>query len=316
MKIKISRIRHFLETMLLLIVLVLFIATLPFLFSYGRPSNVQYYSNIDEPDFKAKHLYKLHFHSENIWRKPLSYFRQIKSGEVFKYEEGKTARYYFKQAPRYFGVSLLYICAAGILSLTAGIAVSLRMADKKSNPVFYEFLSFMTVFPDFIFILFIQLLFFYINKLLGNTVIRLYTSSASDRAVILPLIVLSIYPSLYIIRMIGGQLKDLNNQTFISMAHAKGLTKRRIRYFHLGPAAVQFIRGDIHKLLALMFSNLFITELMFNNKGLTSFLFNNIKHYNATVNTIILMMLLYLAVYIIIQLYLFLLGLILRRSLP
>ena len=311
-----SRIGHFTKNMLLFILLIFFVSTLPFLFSYGRPSNTQYYSNIDDPDFIQKKLYRLHFHPENLWRKPLLYLRQIKSGRVFTYEEGKTVRNYLTQASRYFKVSFFYVCISGLISLTAGLAISLNMSDRKRNPVFYEFLSFMTVFPDFILIMVIQFLFFYINKISGTQFIRLYTFSASDRAIFLPLVLLSIYPCLYIVRAIGNQLKDLNNETFISMAHAKGLSRRYIKYFHLGPAAVHFIRGDIHKLLSILLANLFITELMFNNKGLTSFLFNNISQYNATVNSVVLILLLYLAVYLCLQLFLAVTGLVLRRSRP
>ncbi len=316
MKTFLNRVKSMTGTIILFIILILLIAVLPSLFSYGRASNEQYYSNIDDPDFIEKKHYKLHFHAENIWRKPLFYFKQLKSGGVFTYEEGKTVRSFLEEAPRYFSVSFFYASLAGMISLTAGILLSLRMSDKRNNPIYYEFLSFMTVFPDFILILIIQFIFFNINRITGLTVLRLYTPSASDRAVFLPLLVLSIYPCLYIIRTIGTQLKDLNTETFINMAHAKGLSQRAVRYFHLGPAAVSFIKGDIHKLLAIIFSNLFITELMFNNKGLTSFLFNNIQEYDATVNTIILILILYLIIHLVLQALLFIIGIVFRRSLP
>jgi len=312
----IVHLRRLIGAFLLIFFMALIISALPSLFSYGRPSIIQYYSNSEDPDFMGKKICKLHFHPDNLWRKPLLYFKQIKEGSIFDYKEGKTSRDWLKQAPRYFKVSLFYLSAAGIISLIAGIAVSLQMAEKKRNPFSYEFLSFMTIFPDFILIFVIQFIFFYINKAAGGNLIRLYTPSAENRAVLLPIIVMSAYPLLYITRTIGGQLKDVNRQDYIIFAHAKGLSRLKIRFFHIGPAAVQFIRGDLHKILAILFSNLFITELMFNNKGITAFLFNNISQYSCTVNTVILILLLYLAVYLCLYSVLFLLGVIFRRGLP
>ena len=299
---------------LLLIVLIFIIAALPALFSYGRKSNIQYYSNSDDPDFMGSKLYKLHFHPDSLWRKPLLYYNQVKSGSVFDYKEGKTKRSWLIQAPRYFKVSFFYLALSGILSLTIGLLSSLQMAQKRRNPVFYEFLSFMTVFPDFILIFLIQFIFFYINKAAGGNLIRLYTPSASDRAVLLPLAVMSIYPVLYILRTTGNALKNVNSEPYITFARSKGISEIKIRFFHIGPAAVESIRGDLHKILVILFSNLFITELMFNNKGITSFLFNNINQYACTVNTVILMLVLYILLYMILYAVLFISGIILRRE--
>ncbi len=308
--------KHYAAMILLIFALVLLIAALPSLFSYGRPSVIQYYSNSGDPDFIGKKLYKIHFHPDNIWKKPLLYMRQIKEGTVFDYREGKTRRNWLNQAPRYFKVSLSYLCLSGVISLLIGIPASLLTAEKKRNSAFYEFLSFMTVLPDFILIFLIQFLFFYINKAAGGNLVRIYTSSASDRAVFLPLLILSCYPVLYILRTTGSWLKDVNNQQYITFARSKGLSARQIRFFHVGPAAIHYIKGDLHKILAILFSNLFITELMFNNKGITSFLFNNISQYSCTVNTILMLLLLYLAVYICLFAVLQLIGIIFRRGLP
>lgn len=122
------------------------------------------------------------------------------------------------------------------------------------------------------------------------------------------------YPTLYITRTLGSQLKGIYHETYILFARAKGLSPAKIRYFHLGPAAVHMIRGDLHKILAILFMNLFITELMFNIKGLTAFLFSNISQYAFTVNTIILALVLYLITYTILYLVLTLLGRFLRRD--
>ena len=313
---RLKQVRRIIVSVLLGIFMILIISTLPSLFSYGRPSVIQWYSNSDEPDFIGKKLYKLHFNPDNLWRKPFLYFRQIQKNKIFTYIEGKTPRNYLEQAPRYFGVSFFYLSISGTISLILGLFISLQNSNKRRNPAFYEFMSFMTVFPDFILIFIIQFLFFFINRAAGGMFIRLYTVSASDRAVVLPLAAMCTYPTLYIIRTIGNHLKEVNNEPYILFARAKGLSEVKIRFFHIGPAALRFISGDLHKILAILFANLFITELMFNNKGITSFLFYNIHQYTATVNTIVLMLLLYLAVLICLLTCLFLLGMILRRSRP
>lgn len=151
-----------------ILLLTLLIATLPSLFSFGRPSNVSYYSNYDQPTFKGDKLYKLHFHPDNLWRKPILYFRQLKDGEIFNYKEGKTSRNYLRQAPRHFKLSLSYLSLASIVSLLGGLYISLKGAEKKRTLFAYEFLSFMTIVPDFILILILQFLFYQLNRLLGE----------------------------------------------------------------------------------------------------------------------------------------------------
>ena len=316
MKRLLNRSIKLLKTIVSVLLLVMVIASFPSLLSLGRPSNIQYYSEVNDPDFKGNLLYKLHFHPEKLWRKPFLYFRQLKAGEIFIYKEGKTTRNFLEEIPRYFSLSFRYLLAAGIISIAAGLSISVYMADRKRNPVLYEALSFITVVPDFILIILIQFLFLYINKMLGVNLVRLHTLSSSSRALLLPLSIMSIYPVLYIVRTLSGQIKDIHGQTFILYARAKGLSNMHIRLFHLGPAALHLIKGDLHKILAILFTNLFISERMFNNSGITSFLFNNISEYNCTVNTIIAMLLMYLLLYAALNLLLFIGNLILRRSLP
>ena len=92
MKLSPQRVLYYLVAVLVVVVLTFMIAVLPSLLSFGRPSNNARYANYDDPDFKGTKLYRLHFHPERIWRKPLVYLRQIKDGKIFHYMEGKTPR--------------------------------------------------------------------------------------------------------------------------------------------------------------------------------------------------------------------------------
>lgn len=280
-----------------IIILTLLIASLPSLFSYGRPSIRMYYMLYDVPGFKGSELYRLHFHPENLFRKPLAYVRKIVGGSFFQYYEGKTPRNFLDVAPRHFLISLYYLFPSGIISLISGLFISIRGADRKSPPWAYGILSFTAVIPDFILILILQYLFFLINSLAGGEFVRVSSLSMDHRALFLPLLVMSCYPTLYLARTLGSRLKIMATEPFILYARAKGLSRNQIRVHHLGPAAVKLVRGDLNKLLSLLFMNLFITELMFNIKGLTAFLFSNIRQYTFTVNTLFLVLSLYVALF-------------------
>jgi len=299
---------------LLIFVLVLITATLPTLISLGRPSIQQYYSDVDDPDFMADRLYKLHIHLENLWRKPFLYFRSIKGGMIFKYMDGKTSWNYLTQAPRYFLHSLFLLIPAAMISLFSGLYLSLKQADRRKNSSFYHWLSFITIIPDFILIFLLQFLFYYINQAAGTILVKTNTLHASNRALLLPLMIMCSYPTLYIVRTLGDQLKEINRQPYILFARSRGISSRKIKLFHIGPAALHYVQSDIHKMITLLFTNLFITEWMFNNQGITSFLFNNISQYAATVNSIILMLFMYFILYILLKGILVLCGWILRRD--
>lgn len=309
-----AKLPRILLSLLGILVLILLLSSLPSILSYGRPSIIQWYSNAEDPDFMGSRLYKLHVNPDNLWRKPFLYFRLIASGEVFDYNEGRTHRDYMVQAPRYASVSLYFVTISAVTSLVLGLFICLKNVFIKRNSLGYEFLSIMTIFPDFILIFVIQFLFSFLNKALGSTIVKTHSLHGGNRALLLPLIVMCCYPTLYIVRSLGSQLKDQAREPHIAFCRAKGLSERQIRFFHIGPAAVHLVKADLHKILGIIFANLFITEMMFNNKGITAFLFNNINEYNATVNTLILMVIIYGVVYILLQGLLSLLGFFLRRE--
>jgi len=282
---------------LTVIILTLAIAVLPSLFSFGRPSLRMYFVHYDTPEFKGSELYRLHFHPENFFRKPLAYFRKMGNGTFFDYYEGKTPRNFLDNAPRHLLISLHYLLPSGIISLFWGVLLSIRGADRKSPPWTFGILSFTAVVPDFILILVLQYLFFLINSMAGGELVRVSSLSMDHRALILPLFVMSCYPTLYLARTLGSRLKIMASEPYILYARAKGLSRNHIRVHHLGPAAVKLVRGDLNKLLSLLFMNLFITERMFNIKGLTAFLFSNIRQYAFTVNTLFLVLTLYVALF-------------------
>jgi oligopeptide transport system permease protein len=85
--------------------------------------------------------------------------------------------------------------------------------------------------------------------------------------VILPTLILSIYPSMYIARITSSKFEEQVNQLYIRTAHSKGLTDNVIIYKHMLGNCWGTILSHFSSIMMYILSNLLVVEYLLYYKG-------------------------------------------------
>lgn len=101
-------------------------------------------------------------------------------------------------------------------------------------------------------------------------------TGAGIRPLILPWLVLGFTVSGGIARLVGAILNELKNSDFARTARAKGLSQRRITYFHLLRAGAGTIITFIMLQLGFLLSGTVVTEMIFVRPGIGTVLLSAI----------------------------------------
>jgi peptide/nickel transport system permease protein len=236
-----------------------------------------------------------------------NYLAGLLNGESFIYQEGRD-RFpnFLKDIPAYFFTSFLYLGIAGILSVSIGMVVS-AWHSKSKKEWMKDIIGFLGTIPDFILVLFLQLGVVFIYQSTGFKVARVASLSTNDIAIALPLIVLTIVPTIYLIRTLAERTYDVLTEDYILTAKAKGLKRMYIFIHHVVRNVIPFLKADLHKVIAIMMSNLFIVEYLFNIRGITRIIFESAYQYNLVVNTLFALVILYLLLYWSIRIFIIIL---------
>lgn len=238
------------------------------------------------------------FSFETMINLSMEYISGLWNGDSFSYNEGKDRAYNIIQdMPSYFLTSLQYLLIAGILAVLIGLYISYWYSKTKKEWI-KDIIGFLGTIPDFILIIGLQMGVVFIYQSTGLHIARIASRSADENAYLLPLITLILLPTIFLIRTLSEKTYDVMTEDYILHAKAKGLGKRSIYIHHVVRNILPYLKADLHKVLAIMMSNLFIVEHLFNIRGLTAILFGGTTYqYNLTVNTLISLVFLYLVIY-------------------
>jgi oligopeptide transport system permease protein len=103
-------------------------------------------------------------------------------------------------------------------------------------------------------------------------------------SILLPSLLLSIYPSMYIARITSSSLAGQEKQAYIQTAKAKGLTDNIILYKHMLGNCWGVILSHISSIMVYLFSNLLIIEYLLFYKGAAYRLYEAFGHHNSATN--------------------------------
>ncbi|PKG21964.1 ABC transporter permease subunit [Niallia nealsonii] len=216
---------------------------------------------------------------ESVSFKPFMFFSVIKqfligliSGDSFYYVQGDRTRFILSDMGSYFFGSFFYLSVAGLVVLILAFVLGIwlwRGSERFLNKV----ISFLGIFPDFVLILLMQLFVTFMYQLIGIKTVKVASFSSNDPAVLLPLLSLIIIPLFYVIKTLNEETKDVLTQDYILTGIAKGLDRKQIYLYHVTTNVTPFFKADLHKILSIMISNLFIVEYLFNIRGMTAMMF-------------------------------------------
>ncbi|WP_248562031.1 ABC transporter permease subunit [Niallia sp. NCCP-28] len=246
---------------------------------------------------------------ENVSFKPSMFLSVMKeffiglfSGDSFYYAQGDRTRFILSDMGNAFLESFLYLFAAGLVVLILAFILGIwlwRGSERFLNKV----IGFLGILPDFVLILLMQLLVTFIYQSTGIKTVKVASFSSDDPAVLLPLLSLIIIPLLYVIKTLNEETKDVLTQDYILTGVAKGLNRKQIYLYHVTTNVTPFFKADLHKILSIMISNLFIVEYLFNIRGMTSMLFLTQTTFGYQYNLVIFCLLglffLYLAIFLL-----------------
>ncbi|MFT8320937.1 MAG: ABC transporter permease subunit [Bacillus sp. (in: firmicutes)] len=208
------------------------------------------------------------------------------TGDSYYYIQGDRTNFLFADMGSYFLASFLYLLVAGLIILVLGFVLGIWLW-KNSERFFNKIIGFLGILPDFVFILLMQLLITFIYQQTGIKVAKVASFSNDEPAMLLPLLSLIVIPLLYIIKMLNEKTKDVLTQDYILTAISKGLSKKQIYTYHVTTNVTPFFKADLHKIVSIMISNLFIVEYLFNLRGMTSLLFQTAKTFGYQYNLVI-----------------------------
>ena len=163
------------------------------------------------------------------------------------------------------------------LVLSFGLGVMKGMMDYRLSRTRFNFLGNWTTWlfqslPDFLVLLLIQ--WFVIRYV---PFIRFF-SSERWYSFILPSVLVSIYPTMYIARITSASIAEQEGKLYIQVAKAKGLTQRLIFYKHVFYNSFGTILTHLSSLFVYILSNLLMVEYFMSYPGAAYRLFKAIDY--------------------------------------
>ncbi len=163
---------------------------------------------------------------------------------------------------------------AGFLSILLTI-LTMLFSQKNRDRIKFTFYLFESM-PDVLVILLSQLLVLSLYKQTGILFFEI-ASVATERAFLLPVLVLAILPTVQLFRISILSFEIEERKDYVTLARSIGLGKLVILTFHILRNAVISVFFQSKKTVWFMLSNLFVLELLFNITGITRFLMSTLQ---------------------------------------
>lgn len=237
------------------------------------------------------------------------------TGDAYYFIQGDRTVFIFSVIGDSFASSFYYLIMAGVVVLTLTFLFGIWFW-KLNERFFGKIISLLGILPDFILILLLQLLVTIVYKSFGIKLAKVASFDSDNMAVLLPVITLIIIPLLYAVKALNEKTKDVLTQDYILTAIAKGIKKKDIYLYHVTTNVTPYLKADMHKVLAIMISNLFIVEYLFNLNGITALFFQTQAYfgyqYNLVIFCLVALFLLYGAVFLLLYMLIILIERILK----
>lgn len=167
----------------------------------------------------------------------------------------------------------------------------------KPFQILVDFISFvLSSLPDIFIIVGSQLLVVWVFKETGVFLFD-FVALGEDRAYLLPILCLSILPTMYFIKTLTVLMKEEFEKPYVELARSKGISYFRILFVHVFRNTIISLAYHGKNVIWLMLSNLLILEYLFNMLGVTTFLFS----YNTPTLFAVTSILLFVPIYVFLK---------------
>lgn len=172
--------------------------------------------------------------------------------------------------------SMQYLIASLFIALVAAILLTIltMLLPTHRRRLPKAFLFVMESLPDIFIILITQIAIIWIYK---KTEILLFniTSGFGEQAILLPILVLSFLPALYIYKYLLLSFEDEEKLLYVELARGKGLNRSRILLIHIFRNSIFTLFNHFKGIFLFALANLLMLEVIFEIKGFMTFIFQN-----------------------------------------
>lgn len=172
--------------------------------------------------------------------------------------------------------SIYLIVFSFLLSILFGVLLSLITALNKGTSKVYNFISSIGIsIPNVFLIICLQSIMVYLHTS-GSSSLPL-SGSDSYRHMILPIISLSIIPTVYISKSCTKEIENIMKKDYIKTALSKGSSKLRILFLHVFKNLYSEILNSADYIITLNLSSLLIVEYFFSYSGLAFLIYKSFQ---------------------------------------
>lgn len=172
--------------------------------------------------------------------------------------------------------SIYLIVFSFLISIFLGVLLSLITALNKGTSKVYNFISSIGIsIPNVFLIISLQSLVVYLHTS-GYSSLPL-SGSDSYRHMILPIISLSIIPTVYVSKSCTKEIENIMKKDYIKTALSKGSSKLRILFLHVFKNLYSEILNSADYIITIILSSLLIVEYFFSYSGLAFLTFKSFQ---------------------------------------
>lgn len=265
--------KEILKNILIIIVSLFFISTITFFifeFIPGEMYNLDYIKNENVIE-NIREKYELDKPIYVRYLKTLSNTFTFDFGNSF-INEGRSVNDIIKDN---LPISTVIGISAVVISLIVGIFIGYKMSKiKRKNErkvIIFMFILLMSI-PTFVLAVILQYIFGVCLKILPVSGIQ------NIRGYILPIIILSISPSIFIARLVERKVKEIRNSDYVIAAKVRGINKNTIAFEYILKNAITPVLSYIAPITANLIVGSFVIESIFNIPGLGRYFITSVTN--------------------------------------
>ncbi|MEI5908651.1 ABC transporter permease subunit [Bacillus spongiae] len=196
--------------------------------------------------------------------------------------------------------SLQLIVGSLLISGFVSIIIAIFVVNLKEKyiKIIQEILTYIQSIPDLFYIIGLQLFIVWLYKK-TDIVFLNFASYGEEQAIFLPILCLSITPTMIITKLLINQMIEELHKNYAHLAKAKGVSSFNIIFVHILRNTVYSLFHYSKTIILFFLTNLLIVEYLFNIPGVMSFLLN----YPFPDVFFISLLLLYYPIFLLFQLY-------------
>ncbi|WP_255298516.1 ABC transporter permease subunit [Brevibacillus dissolubilis] len=215
----------------------------------------------------------------------------LSQGTLGTYWIGRTERSIADDLVSFTEQSFILLLSSLLIAVISSIVFGLFLHHNRLSRGVKRVLDFLSTIPDFIMIMFFLVGAIAFYQMTDIRLITLSPFAEGGLRLWFPIVVLSIGPTIFLLKMVDLKYYQVGGEDYIRTALAKGLAIRHIQLHHVYKNIKPFLVADLKKAIAITIANLFVVEYLLNVSGITRFIFGDYAFATAAIGLGVLLLL-------------------------